>query len=174
MAKTPFSKLKLTKKEDIKTITFNGQEIEIKQYLPTQDKLELIANVLNNSADDNNFANPVKVDVFTVLEILYKYTNLSFTDKQKEDIPKLFDLVETNGLIDAVLKEIPELEYNNLIEAIDETIKSYYEYKNSALGILDVVATDYSNLELDASKIQNEISDPENLKLLKGVMKKLG
>lgn len=174
MAKTAFSKLKLSKKEDINTITFNGEVIEVKQYLPVSEKLEIIENVLNNSADKNNFANPVKVDVYMVMEILYKYTNISFTDKQKEDIPKLFDLVESNGLVDMVISAMPTLEYDNLINSANEVINSYYKYKNSALGILDAVSADYKNLELDASKIQKDIADPENLALLKDIMNKLG
>jgi hypothetical protein len=42
------------------------------------------------------------------------------------------------------------------------------------LGILDAISTDYSNLSLDASEIQNTIADPDNLALLKDVLTKLG
>ena len=69
MAKLAFTKLGLKTNNQIKTIQFNEQEIEVKQYLPINEKLEMISNVINLSADDNNFANPVKVRVFTTLEI---------------------------------------------------------------------------------------------------------
>lgn len=174
MSKLPFSKLKLTKKEDIKTITINEQEIKVKQYLPVADKLELIANTLNNAADDNNFSNPVKLDVFGTLEIIYAYTNLSFTEKQKEDPAKLFDLLETNGVIDAIIKEIPEIEYKNLIAAIEETSDAFYKYHNSVLGILEQVSADYSALDFDATNIQKKLADGENVEFLKDVMTKLG
>lgn len=173
MAKTPFTKLKLTKKEDIKTIKINDIDIEIKQYLGVDDKLKLITNVINNSMDDNNFSNPIKVDVYTCLEIVYAYTNLSFTDKQKEDVTKLYDLLETNDVFNQVIAAIPKLEYTNLIEAIKETIDSIYKYKNSALGIMENISADYSNLDLDASAIQEKLADPNNLTLLKDVLTKL-
>ena len=80
MAKVSFTKLGLKKKEEIKNITINDQVIEVKQYLPISDKINIITNVIENSADDNNFANPVKVEVFANLEIMYAYTNISFTD----------------------------------------------------------------------------------------------
>ena len=89
MAKLAFTKLGLKTNTDIETLEFNEQTIEIKQYLPVNDKLTLISEVINNSADENNFANPVKVEVYVTIAIIEAYTNITFTDKQKEDIPKL-------------------------------------------------------------------------------------
>ena len=80
MAKVPFTKLGLIKDNKIETIEINGQIIEIKQYLPIQEKLELVSRIINNSSDDNNFQNPMKLDLFTCLEVIYAYTNISFTD----------------------------------------------------------------------------------------------
>ena len=174
MAKVPFSRLNLKKIDKVQVVTINGLEIEVKQYLPVAEKLELIANVLNNSADDNNFANPVKTYVLSHLEIIYAYTNLSFTDKQKEDPAKLYDILETNGIIDSIILAMPPSEYDNLIEDITSTIDAYYKYKNSALGILEAATTDYKNLDLEASDIQKKIADPDNLTLLKDVITKLG
>ena len=174
MAKVPFSKLNLKKIDKVQVVTINGLEVEVKQYLPVAEKLELIANVLNNSADDNNFANPVKTYVLSHLEIIYAYTNLSFTDKQKEDPAKLYDILDTNGIIDSIILAIPPSEYDNLIEDITSTIDAYYKYKNSALGILEAATTDYKNLDLEASDIQKKIADPDNLTLLKDVITKLG
>lgn len=175
MAKIAFSKLALKKQEEIKTIDINNNVIEVKQYLPVNDKLTLISKVVNLSHDsDNNFPNPIKVEIIGTLEIIYAYTNLSFTDKQKEDIGKLYDLLDSNGVVTAIIEQIPEEEYSFVINGINETIEAVYKYQNSVLGILDSISQDYSNLELDASTIQNEIADPENLKLLKGIMTKLG
>ena len=97
MAKVSFSKLGLTKNQEVKILNWNEQNIEVRQYLPISEKLELISNVINFAHDGNaNFANPVQVEVFTGLELLYAYTNISFTDKQKEDPAKLFDLVKSS------------------------------------------------------------------------------
>ena len=173
MSRVPFSKLNLKKIDKVQVVTINGLEVEVKQYLPVAEKLELIANVLNNSADDNNFANPVKTYVLSHLEIIYAYTNLSFTDKQKEDPAKLYDILDTNGIIDSIILAMPPSEYDNLIEDITSTIDAYYKYKNSALGILEAATTDYKNLDLEASDIQKKIADPDNLTLLKDVITKL-
>lgn len=174
MAKVSFSKLGLKVNQDIKTIIFNNQSIEIKQYLPVNEKLELISNVINASHDDNNFANPVKVKLFTALEILYNYTNINFTDKQKEDFVKLYDMIISSGLFTAVVEAIPEAEYNTVIEGVKKSIKAFYKYRNSALGIMESINADYSALDLDAIKIQEKLADPENMAFLKEVTTKLG
>ena len=174
MAKIPFTKLGLKKIEDTKNITICGQMVEVKQYLPSSDKINIITNVIENSADDNNFANPVKVEVFANLEIMYAYTNISFTDKQKEDPTKLYDLLEENGVIAEVIAAIPENEYALLLGWIDETIEAFYTYRNSIMGIMEQISADYSNLSLDATEIQQKLADPQNLELLKNVVTKLG
>ena len=174
MAKVPFTKLGLKKVEDTKTISICDQEVEVKQYLPINDKINIITNVIENSADDNNFANPVKVEVFANLEIMYAYTNISFTDKQKENPTKLYDLLEENGVIAEVIAAIPENEYALLLGWIDETIEAFYTYRNSVMGIMEQISADYSNLSLDATAIQQKLADPQNLELLKGIMTKLG
>ena len=174
MAKVAFSKLGLKINNEVETIEFNEQTIEVKQYLPVNDKLEMISNVINLSADDNNFANPMKIAIFTTLEILYNYTNLSFTEKQKEDPAKLYDLVISTGLIKEIVEAMDEAEYNEILSGIKKTVKAVYDYQNSVFGILDSITTDYSNLNLDATNIQKALADPENMDLLKQVLTKLG
>ena len=174
MAKISFTKLGLKVNQEIKTVTFNEQTIEVKQYLPINDKLELISNVINYSHDDNNFANPVKVSVFTALEIMYAYTNINFTDKQKEDPTKLYDALISSGLVDEVINAIPESEYHEIVCGIADSIDAIYTYRNSVMGILENVKADYSELDFDAAAIQQKLSDPESMVLLKDILAKLG
>ena len=175
MAKVPFTKLGLTKNQNVEIIKWNEQDIEVKQYLPINNKLELVSNVINFAHDGNiNYSNPVQVEVYTALEILYAYTNINFTEKQKEDTAKLYDLVTGSGLLAAIIKAIPKEEYVSIIKGIRTSINAIYAYQNSIMGILDTVSTDYSNLNLDATTIQKQLSNPENMTLLKEVISKLG
>ena len=174
MAKIAFTKFALKKKDKVKTITICNNPVEVKQYLPVNEKLGLISRVLNYSINDNNFSNPIKLEVFTNLEIVFTYTNISFTDKQKEDLVKLYDLLEENGIFDLIIAARPETEYNAILDGVQECSDAVYTYRNSALGIIDVISQDYSNLSLDATAIQQAIADPKNLELLKTVATKLG
>ena len=174
MAKVSLTKLGLKVNQDFEMIEFNGQMIEVKQYLPVNEKLELISNVINSAQDENNFSNPVKVNIFTILEMMYAYTNINFTEKQKEDPTKLYDLLTSSGLVEKVVDVIPEEEISEIIDGVTNSIKSIYEYRNSALGILESISADYSALNLDAEEIQKKLGDPENMAFLKDVLKKLG
>ena len=174
MAKIGFTKLGLKPNNKIVNIEFNEQIIEVKQYLPVEEKLELITNVLELSHDSNNFSNPIKVQVYTALEMIDKYTNISFTEKQKENPTKLYDLLNGNGLLEKIIDAVPQIEYDELIHGIYDTINAVYSYQNSVLGILDTISQDYSNLNLDATEIQKKLADPENMALLKNIMTKLG
>ena len=172
--KPTFAKLKLARNNSVKVVTFNDIEIKVKQYLPINEKLQLISNVINAAADENNFSNPIKEDLFGTLEIIYAYTNLGFTEKQKEDPAKLYDDMISSGFADAIIKEIPSEEYNTIVNGINECTKAIYTYRNSLLGILEATVADYGNLELDANDLQSKMADPNNMKLLKDVLTKLG
>ena len=174
MAKVSFTKLGLKKNEEVGILHINEQDVEVKQYLPINEKLELISSVINSAADENNFSNPVKENVFLTLEILYHYTNINFTDKQKEDPVKLYDLVVSSGLVNKVTDLIPEEELDEVINGVAQSVKAIYTYRNSVLGILESISQDYSNLNLDATEIQQKLADPDNMALLKQVLTKLG
>lgn len=174
MAKVSFTKLGLTKPQGFTEFFLNEQIIEVKNYLPVNEKLELISNVINLSADDNNFANPVKVMVYSTLEIIEAYTNISFTDKQKENPTKLYDLFEGNGVTEMIFNAIPENELTMLGDAIKDSIEAVYKYKNSVMGILESMSSDYSNLNLDVDDLYTKMADKENLNVLRDVLTKLG
>lgn len=179
MAKVPFSKLQANVNgSDCKNFycNKNGEEIyyEVKQYLPLKEKLDLVSRVINQSIDDNGFYNPMRVKMFTALEVVYAYTNLSFTDKMKEDLFKLYDILISTGIFTDIVNSIGEKEFKTVEEDIKNTIDNIYKYKNSVLGILDAVSTDYNNLNLDATAIRDTLADEDNLRLLKDVITKLG
>ena len=174
MAKISFTKLGLPKNTDIASFDWNGQTIEVKQYLPIQEKMDLIAAVLNQCQDDNNFINEAKMSLFMHLEIVYRYTNISFTEKQKEDPAKLYDLFAGSGLFEDIFTVLPQREYQTIATWLGKTAEHIYEYRNSIYGILDAMNTDYKNLELDADSLKEKMTDPNQLTLLKNVLTKLG
>ena len=174
MAKISFTKLGLKKNEEIKSIKINEQTVEVKQFLPFQDKINMYAEILNNCQDDNNFLNEAKFNLWLDLEIIFNYTNISFTENQKINYVKTYDLLKGNGVIAAVTAAMSETELSDIKYEAYSIAKNVYDYRNSAYGILDAMKTDYTDLDFDAQKIQNEIADPENLKLLKETLSKLG
>lgn len=170
MAKVAFSKLGLKVNNDVKIITYNEQNIEVRQYLPMEERAGLVSNVINLSSDESGFYNPLKVKVYLTLETVYNYTNLTFTEKMKENEMKLYDILIGSGLFAEIVKNIPTEEWNDLQNSVWHIISNIYDYRNSVLGILDTVASDYSNLDLDANTLTDKILNPESLAVLKELM----
>jgi hypothetical protein len=178
MAKVSFAKLGLKVNNDVKTFEWlSGDEVttvEVKQYLPMEEKLVVISNIVNNTIDDNDFYNPVRLEIFTTLEILYAYTNFNITPKMKEDPFKLYDVVLSSGLFDKILEVLPTEEFDRIDVSAHATIRNIYNYKNSAAGILHLISTDYSNLDLDLTQLNEKITDPNSLAVLKEIAPMLG
>ena len=179
MAKVPFSKLQAAVNSGECTASYRnkaGEEIqyEVKQYLPLADKASLVERIVNQSVDDNGFYNPMRVKLFMTLEVMYAYTNLSFTEKMKEDPFKLYDILVSTGIFSDVIAIINEKEWPEIQENVWTSIKNIYDFRNSAMGILSFIASDYSEVEMDARNIQELLNDPTSLDMLKQVVTKLG
>ena len=177
MAKISYTKLGINKEElnKVQIVEYNGQTIEVKQYLPVIEKSELITRVLNNSVDENNgYYNLLKMDMYLALEIVYAYSNISFTEKQKEDPMKLYDMLNASRVLNLIIGLVPEGEFYYLNKTVHEMANNIVAYRNSAMGIMERITTDYSNLDLDANAIQKELADPNNMTLLKDILTKLG
>ena len=174
--KIGLTKLGLKKNTNLIPLEWGDQVIQIREYLSIEDKIGVIERIVNQSLDNNNFANPARIMINTVLEVIFAYTtNINFTDKQKEDRLGLYDLLVSSGLWKAIENKLAEVGDLSIIQiTVREVIDEIYKYKNSTLGILQAVSEDYSNLELNINKLQEEISNPENAKLLKNVIDKMG
>lgn len=108
------------------------------------------------------------------IEIIMAYTNINFTDKQKEDVSKLYDLFVSNDIVTQIFDIIPDTELEFIIDTTWDTIEHIYSYRNSIMGLLENINRNYEQLNFDATNIQNAIKDPENLSLLKDILTKLG
>ena len=174
MAKVSFSKLGLKINNEVININYNEQIIEVKQYISVNDKLKLISDIINNTVDEHNFCNPVKVKVYLLIGIIKNYTNIFFTEKQKEDIVKLYDLIQSNGLFDKILEAIPDDELDDILKGTWDSIDAIYAYNNSAMGVIDNIGSNYKDMNLDVEEIQQKLANGENVEFLKEILSKLG
>ena len=176
MAKVSFNKLDLEKNQEVITLIHRNEDvkIEVKRYLPIEEKLELISEIVSGAADENNFYNAPKGHVYFILGIVKYYTNITFTEKQLENPQKLYDLIVGNELDALILNAIPSKEIKFIETNIEKIAVGLYNYKNSVLGILETINQDYSNLQFNAAELQKNIADPNNLELLRSILAKLG
>lgn len=159
MAKVSYANLKLKTKEEIKEFDFNGSKIEVLQYLPLQDKIDLIDITCQKAREDRLYS-PIKIDAYFHLHLVYLYTNLTFTEKQREDEYKLYDCLMSNGLIDNVLMNMNKKEYESLLNLLNQKIEDELKYNTTAAAILNQLITDLPKNAEAAKKIMDEF-DPK-------------
>ena len=160
MAKITYASLKLKTDTSVKEIEFNGSKIEVLQYLPIDDKYSLV-NITLQKSKDGSIYHPLKKDMYFHLNLVYLYTNLSFTDKQREDESKLYDTLQSSGLLDLILENIPEEEYKILYSFIEEYERDILNYQNTIAGI---IANLIESLPARAEEMQKIVDNfnPEN------------
>lgn len=121
----------------------NGKplEVNVKKYLPISDKIDLIQIALQKAEEDGIY-NEMKLDMYFHLNIIYLYTDIEFTDEDKEDEMALYDILESNDIIDEILGALEDDEYNILKEYLIEMKNESLQYKNTAAAVLTRIIQD--------------------------------
>ena len=168
--------------KDTEIINFHGLEIEIKQYLPMEKKLELAYTIYNSCIDKDNgllVVNENSMDIIKTYFITQYYTNLTLPKDYFEGA----DLLISTGLYEVIKENIKD--EINRIEDIIANIKMQelvkYEQENSIQYIIKdtlnqliekiPTADEAKKFVEEASKEINNF-DPDKLKFIKDFMDK--
>lgn len=138
-----FSELKKNESE-VLTQSFQGKEFHIKTYLPIDKKYDLIMISLQESLEQNGIYNPIKLEKYYNLNFLYLYTDIEFTEEDKEDSDKIYDICETNDLFNLVYQRVPKSEHEILKLFMEETEKRLSKISTSAAGALSLLINSIS------------------------------
>ena len=160
--KVSYANMKLKTDTSVKTFEFGGQKVEVLQYLPAQDKYDLLMITLQKSLEDNIY-NEFKLNLYFELHLVYMYTNISFTEKQREDEFKLYDTLKSNGFYEKFFQVINEDEYNELFEQLNAIKNASFKNKRSVAGLIGEFINDLPANAEAAAKIV-ESFDPEQYK----------
>ena len=141
---------------------WNGNDIEVLDYLPIEEKYDLIMITLQKSLEDGYY-NPIKIDEFFHLHLIYMYTNINFTEKQKEDEHKLYDSLKSNGLIDAFIEQMNEFDYSELFNMLEDSKRELTEYRRSTSALIQSLVSDLPK-QAEAMKNIMDNFDPNKYK----------
>lgn len=172
MAKITFTKLNLPKvNREEKIIKIGDAEVAVKQFLSTDEKLELIESILTKAVDETyGYFNPIRIDFITTIELINAYTNVTFTEKQIGDnLFKTMDTLDAAGVTDTIIGAIPKSEYDSIIKTIESCSVAIERFNCSLAGMLSRVRSDNDAIALDAEKIATGLS-PENLEYVKQIL----
>lgn len=154
-------------------ILFNGHQINVKTYLPSSDKFNLFENVLSGISD-NKFINLPKLEILLALNIVRYYTNLDIDSLDDKDATQLYDeLIKSN-----LLKQIYDIlnkygEFEELHRNLLHLAKSLIEYSDSAIGIIDGIASRYDDKTDVFTQLKDQLKDKEALEMVKDLLEKL-
>lgn len=184
MAKIKVGELRNLQKElvgDIKVVEFNGIEIEVKQYLPIQDKIILASIIYKNCTDDEDrilVINETTRDILTAYLITQYYTNLTLP----QDYFEGYDLLISTGLYNVIKENIVD-EINRVEEIVDNMkMKGLVEYeqKNRIIYVVKETLNELINkipTADEAKKFIEEASkeienfEPEKLQFIQDFLK---
>lgn len=165
MAQVTYAGLKLKVNTDVKTFTWEEKEIEVLQYLPIKDKYDLIMITLQK-AKEGDIYNPIKLDMYFHLNLVYLYSNIHFTDKQKEDEEKIFDTLVSTKLLDKILENMAESEFEDLWSKMNDYMNNELKYTTTAAAVIKSIIQDLPTQAQAAMDIVNQF-DPEKFEAVK-------
>lgn len=147
-----YSDLGLRKKDSVKTVKIGEAEIQVLQYLPIEDKIDLIDIALQN-AKENGIYDEMKLDMYFNLYLVFMYTNLEFSDEERADLAKLYDELESNGVFLDIIEAMDQDEYNNLIDYLEIMKENNWVYMTSAAALLQSFIQDLPQNAATAAEI---------------------
>lgn len=140
------------KKNEAKQILKKDQfVIQIKEYLPIRDKIDLVQIALQKAEEDGVY-NEMLLDMYFNLYTVYMYTDLDFED-EKDRPEDVYDELHSTGLLAEILSKIPEDEYASLVDYLEIMRHNYNNYRRSAAGVLRLFTQDLPKNAEAASKI---------------------
>ena len=156
-------------------IDFNGNEIQVLNYLPIHEKNDLIVITLQKSFE-NNIYNYSKLKMYFNLHLFYLYTNIIFNSEDKNDEEDLYDTLKRSGLLDLVIDAIPENDRFELWEDIMNVKCDMEKYHSSFAYFAADLVEDLGekvkegiemiktlNIEDTLKKIQSIKKEPEQI-----------
>lgn len=131
-----FKDMNLSLNTDVKVIKIYNKEVKVKQYLPAEDK-NAILEIAMQQADQGTILNTFALDAIFNTYVVIKYTDIQFNAEDMEDILTLYDLLESNDIINNVIAAIPVEEYTTLLDNLKDMVENYLTYRNSARALVE-------------------------------------
>lgn len=131
--------------------------VNVLQYLPVEDKHDLIYLTLQNSLE-NGVYNRVKMNMYFNLYLAYLYTDIEFSQEEKDDPARLYDTLESNGIMETIRKHINPNELSILNEWLFDTMEVKMKYDNTIASVIHSFINDLPKNAEDAKRIVEQFN----------------
>ena len=174
MAKINLKQLITIKAIEPITININNIDITVKQYLPLDEKMELVQRVLNRAVDETGFFSPMRLEVILELEIIRTYTDINITDKMMDTPGKIYDQIENNGIWNNILTTLPSAEYRALHQAVNDCVAAVTSYQTSFVGVMKNISENYDDTKINIDELMKTLDQPDKVGMVKEILDKMG
>jgi hypothetical protein len=135
MAILNYSDLGLNKSKEIRIFKWGDKDIEVVKYLPIDSKYDIIMITLQEAYEEGIY-NPIKLDIFYHLNLVYMYTNIVFSDEDRADELALYDALLSSGFLEEFLKHISIRDYAEMQDEIEKIAEMKMKYNVSAASVM--------------------------------------
>lgn len=170
-----------SQQRDTMVIDFQGLKLEVKQFIPIQEKINLVASIFESSIDrsgDLHILDGNKLDIAYKNLVVGEYSNLTLPKNTLES----YDMLCESGLFDVIYDSIPLDERLLLESVLDNYIdaeKDEYDQRNTIQYIVKDLLQKLMNKIPDGVELEELVKnaseeftnfDPDKLEFLKSAM----
>lgn len=170
-----FKDLNLSLTETSSEIEVCGSKFSVLHYLPIDTKGELVRFVIDGSLDPQTGCfSPLRTEVYASIAVCSYYAGIEFDDEDLKSIGRTYDILEQNGVLEAIIDAIPREEWVFLNDLIDKITADIERYNSSAMGIIENMSQNSSALGEEVTNILDKIKNAEGLENLAAIKDVVG
>lgn len=129
-----YKDLKLKKNIPVDILKWEDNEIKIKNGLGADEIYDIVMITLQKSAEGGIY-NPLKIDMYYHLNLVYAMTDIEFSAEDREDEVELYNELELSGFMEAFLEKVSPKLYEYMVDSIEKTADILEHYNVSAASV---------------------------------------
>lgn len=152
-----------------------GAEIEVKDVIPMQDKIDLIQFVVDNTVDmlTGTFS-PIRFEIWFTIAVCKWYADIEFDEEDLRNVTETYDALDFSGLADEIADTMNQNERAYLEQTVRETIQDIGRFNTSAAGIIHSMSNSATGLDDQITELLKKVKDGEGLEQLAAIKDVVG
>ncbi len=154
-------------------LEFMGEQILVRSWLPTAEKIEFIQFVVGHAMNpDHGTFSPVITSAFETIAYIKYFTDIKIDDEDLTNPGELADKIIYSGLLKAVEKTVESYNRGEWIDislTLDETIHNIECYNASFAGTMTAMSGNATELGNQLDSIMEKIKNKEGIEELSAI-----
>lgn len=116
--------------------------IKVFQQISARSMYDIVMITLENSKESNGIYNDFLLDMYFNLNLIYAYTDITFSNAEREDEMSLYTQLEESGILKLVLEHIPAKDYNAMYDYIKTFAENDMKYSGKIGAAIENFVTE--------------------------------